>query len=87
MADPGAVFHVCNRTVQRQNRALAMGDVVNLNDRRKQKARQQKSASADSNRLKFGRTKGEKQRDEKDRTTNIRTLDNAKRDKDEPEGK
>ena len=66
-----------------EGRAGIMGDIVNLNDRRKKKAREEKEAKASGNRAKFGRTKGEKQRDEKERSTNVRTLDAARRERDE----
>lgn len=38
-----------------------MADIVNLRTFRKQKARSGKEAEAEANRLKFGRTKAEKQ--------------------------
>jgi len=60
-----------------------MGDIVNLKDHRKRKAREQKQADADAKRMLFGRTKGEKQRDEIEKETNIRKLDGAKRERDE----
>ncbi|WP_428429226.1 DUF4169 family protein [Pararhizobium sp.] len=37
------------------------GDVVNLRQFRKQKARTEKDSTADQNRISFGRTKAEKQ--------------------------
>lgn len=59
-----------------------MGDVVNFNKARKAKARTDAKATAEANRAKFGRTKGEKQRDriEKDRAGKI--VDGAKLEKD-----
>jgi hypothetical protein len=60
-----------------------MGDIVNLNDRRKRKARAEKEADAAAKRLMFGRTKGEKQRDTKEKDANVRKLDGARRDRDE----
>jgi Domain of unknown function (DUF4169) len=60
-----------------------MADIVNLNDRRKRKAREQKETDAAAKRLLFGRTKGEKQRDAKEKDTNIRKLDAAKRERDD----
>lgn len=62
-----------------------MADIINLKDRRKRKAREQKEADAAAKRLMFGRTKGEKQRDELERSTNIRRLDGARRDNPEDE--
>ena len=41
-----------------------MADIVNLNDRRKRKAREEVKPNAAAKRMMFGRTKGEKQRDE-----------------------
>jgi len=62
-----------------------MADIINLKDLRKRKAREQKEADAAAQRLLFGRTKGEKQRDQIEKTAVIRKLDGAKceRDKDE----
>jgi len=62
-----------------------MADIVNLNDRRKRKAREQKEKDAAARRLMFGRTKGEKQRDERQKSAEIRKLDGAKRERDEDE--
>ena len=62
-----------------------MGDIVNLNDRRKKKAREDKAAGAAANRAKFGRTKGEKKLEETKRSAEIRQLDGAKREKDTDE--
>jgi hypothetical protein len=39
------------------------GDIVNLRQFRKSKARAEKDAKAEQNRAKFGRTKGQKQLD------------------------
>lgn len=60
-----------------------MADIVNLNDRRKRQAREQKEQDAAAKRILFGRTKGEKKRDEIEKTTNVRKLDGAKRERDE----
>lgn len=66
----------------RQNAgAYAMADIVNLKDHRKRKAREQKEADAAAKRILFGRTKTEKKRDENEKTSNIRKLDGAKREK------
>jgi hypothetical protein len=62
--------------------AAQMADIVNLNERRKRKAREQKEADAAAKRLLFGRTKGEKQREEKERSADVRKLDGARREKD-----
>lgn len=60
-----------------------MADIVNLNDRRKRKAREQKESDAAAKRLLFGRTKGEKEREARQKDAEIRKLDGAKREKDE----
>lgn len=60
-----------------------MADIINLKDRRKRKARDQKEADAAAKRLMFGRTKGEKQRDELEKSAKIRHLDGARRERDE----
>lgn len=60
-----------------------MADIVNLNDRRKRKAREQKEVDAAAKRLMFGRTKGEKQRDATEKDTNVRKLDGARRERDD----
>jgi len=60
-----------------------MADIVNLNDRRKRKASEQKESDAAAKRLLFGRTKGEKERETKQKDAEIRKLDGAKREKDE----
>lgn len=62
-----------------------MADIINLKDRRKRKAREQKEADAAAKRLMFGRTRGEKQRDEIEKSTNIRRLDGARRERGEDE--
>ena len=58
-----------------------MADIINLRDQRKRKAREQKEADAAAKRLLFGRTKGEKQRTEIEKSSNIRKLDGAKRER------
>jgi hypothetical protein len=60
-----------------------MADIVNLNDRRKRKAREEREAEAAAKRLLFGRTKGEKKRDDTQKSADIRKLDGARRDKDD----
>lgn len=59
-----------------------MADIVNLNDRRKRKAREEREAEAAAKRMMFGRTKGEKKRDDLQKSAEIRKLDGAKRDTD-----
>ena len=55
-----------------------MGEIVNLRDVRKAKARIEKERTAEQNRAKFGRTKAEKARDETGADRAARTLDQAK---------
>ena len=57
-----------------------MADIVNLSDRRKRKAREEREAEAAAKRMMFGRTKGEKKRDDVQKSAEIRKLDGAKRD-------
>lgn len=63
-----------------------MADIVNLNDRRKRKAREERETEAAAKRLMFGRTKGEKKRDDITKSADIRKLDGARRDKDDDKG-
>lgn len=63
-----------------------MADIVNLNDRRKRKAREEREAEAAAKRMMFGRTKGEKKRDELQKSAEIRKLDGARRNKDDEKG-
>lgn len=58
-----------------------MADIVNLKDHRKRKAREQREADAAAKRILFGRTKAEKKREEIEKTSNVRKLDGAKREK------
>ncbi|RYD86878.1 MAG: DUF4169 family protein [Sphingomonadales bacterium] len=60
-----------------------MGDVVNLNKARKAKARDGARSMADANRAKFGRTRGEKDRDRSEAARTGKLLDGAKIEKDE----
>ncbi|MCP1170256.1 DUF4169 family protein [Limimaricola litoreus] len=53
---------------------------VNLNQFRKQKARAEKTARADANAAKFGRTKAEKARDAAEAESAARRLDGHRRD-------
>ena len=52
-----------------------MGNVVNLNRFRKKKQRAEKAKQAEINRVKHGRTKGEKEREHADRERAARMLD------------
>jgi hypothetical protein len=53
---------------------------VNLNKARKAKARATKSARADENAVKFGRTKAQKDSARKEADRAVRALDNHKRE-------
>jgi hypothetical protein len=57
-----------------------MADIINLNQARKQRARADKSAKADANRVRFGRTKAEKAADAAETAKIGRLLDDSKRD-------
>ena len=60
-----------------------MADIINLNKKRKAKIRSEKEKTATENRIKFGRTKKEKQLDKKDIKRNERQLDGHKLEKKE----
>ena len=55
-----------------------MGDVVNLNKARKARARSDAKATAEANRVKFGRTRAEKERDRIDKARADKLIDGAK---------
>ena len=55
-----------------------MGDVVNLNKARKAKSRTDARASAEANRVKFGRTKAEKDAGKAQKARAEKLLDGAK---------
>jgi len=57
-----------------------MAEIINLNRARKAKARVDKSAQADANRARFGRTKAQKQADAAETAKVTRLLDESKRD-------
>lgn len=57
-----------------------MGDLINLNRARKAKAKAEHTATADANRVKFGRTKAERQADATDHARRDARLDGAKRE-------
>jgi len=58
-----------------------MADLLNLNKARKRKARAEAEALAAANRVKFGRTKAEKQRDAAAEADSARRLDGVKRER------
>lgn len=60
-----------------------MVDVINLNKKRKTKLRLEKEKKASENRIKFGRTKKEKQIEKQDNERNERHLDGHKLEKKE----
>ncbi|NND42345.1 MAG: DUF4169 family protein [Silicimonas sp.] len=53
---------------------------INLNKARKDRKRQQAKAEADSNAVKFGRTRAEKARDQADANQASRDLDHHRRE-------
>jgi len=57
-----------------------MADIINLNQARKQRARAGKSARAEENRARFGRTKAAKAADRAEIAKIDRLLDDSKRD-------
>lgn len=58
-----------------------MVDIINLNKKRKAKARLENEKKASENRIKFGRTKKEKQIEKQDNDRQERHLDGHKLDK------
>jgi hypothetical protein len=59
------------------------GDIVNLRQFRKSRARAEKDAKAEENRVKFGRTKAEKQLEKAEKEKARRQLDDHKLETDE----
>ncbi len=57
-----------------------MGEVVNLREARKRRKRAEKDQAAAENRAKFGRTKGQKQKDAADAEKSVRDLEGHRRD-------
>jgi hypothetical protein len=57
-----------------------MAEIISLSKVRKAKARTEKEAAAEANRLKFGRTKGEKLKDATEKSQSEKHLDGHKRD-------
>jgi hypothetical protein len=60
-----------------------MAEIINLRQARKQKARAEKEARADQNRVSFGRTKAEKELTKAEREKARRHIDSHKRGDDE----
>ncbi len=59
-------------------------DLINLNRARKEKAKRDRLAEAEANRVKFGRTKAEKLKEKAEAERATRTLDAHRRE--EPQG-
>ncbi len=58
-----------------------MADILSLSKARKAKARTEKTATAEANRLNFGRSKAEKQKDSLEKALSGKRIDGHKRDK------
>jgi hypothetical protein len=57
-----------------------MAEIVNLNKRRKEKARTEDESLAQANRIKYGRTKAEKQNDRRAEERSARLHEGKKRE-------
>ncbi|WP_083982747.1 DUF4169 family protein [Devosia soli] len=57
-----------------------MAEIINLRSARKAKARTEKEAAAEANRIKFGRTKAEKQKSAAEKLLADKKLDSHKRE-------
>jgi ribosomal protein L19E len=57
-----------------------MAEIININRARKQRARAASVIKAEENRVRFGRTKAEKQADAAERARVDKLLDESKRD-------
>ncbi|WP_375196296.1 DUF4169 family protein [Sphingobium sp.] len=57
-----------------------MGEIVNLRQARKVRARAEKARQAEANRVKFGRTKGERTAQSVEEERKNRTMDGARRE-------
>jgi len=62
-----------------------MGEIVNLRQFRKQKARAEAEKTAEQNRVSFGRTKAERELTDAERDKAARHVDGHRLDRDEPE--
>lgn len=62
-----------------------MGEIVNLRQFRKQKARAEAEKTAEQNRVSFGRTKAERELTQAERDKAARHVDAHRLDRDEPE--
>lgn len=63
-----------------------MAEIISLSKARKAKARADKEQAASENRIKFGRTKAEKQLDKAKDVLATRRIDGHRRNPDESEG-
>lgn len=61
-------------------RVRVLAEVVNLRQKRKEKAREDKEKRAAENRVKFGRSKAQKKKETFEQLQNRKTVDDAKRD-------
>jgi hypothetical protein len=57
-----------------------MAEIISLSKARKARARSEKEAAAEANRLKFGRTKGEKLKDATEKSNAEKHIDGHKRE-------
>lgn len=57
-----------------------MADIINLRTARKARARSDKDAAAEANRLKFGRSKAEKQKSAAEKALQDKQIDGHKRE-------
>ncbi len=64
-----------------------MADLINLNRFRKEKARADKAAKADENRVRFGRTKAEKQAAQREAEIETQRLEGHRREPSPPDEK
>ncbi|MDR3513817.1 MAG: DUF4169 family protein [Caulobacteraceae bacterium] len=60
-----------------------MAELINLNKARKARAKAETAATAAANRARFGRTKAEKLADKAEAERKARTLDQARRERDD----
>jgi hypothetical protein len=63
-----------------------MAKVVNLNRYRKKRVRDERQKTAEANRVKYGRTKGERMKDQVERERTRAEIDAKRLESDEPEG-
>jgi hypothetical protein len=66
--------------VHQREEISIMAEIISLSKTRKAKARSEKEATAEANRIKFGRTKAEKKLNEAEKRLADRQIDAHKRD-------